>query len=267
MKENTVKPKKSLGQHFLRDTNVLRKIVQSLNLRDGDIVVEIGAGDGALTRLLVEYPILLLAVEVDHRVIPLLQKEFGPRIRLYHQDIRTINISELCYTYRKQLRIVGNIPYYLTSSILFHLFNHHSAIVDATLMVQREVAQRIVAQPNSKAYGILSVVSQFYTDPTLLFTISRNVFYPKPTVNSALVRFLFRHTIADVNEALFLSIVKATFGKRRKTLKNSLQYFGLSPAMLRTLPLNLNRRPETLTLREFLQLTQHVSQLSQHGHE
>lgn len=263
MNSHSVHPKKSLGQHFLRDKNILRKIVHALELQAGDVVLEIGPGDGALTRLLAEQPVTLLAVEIDQRVVPLLQREFGDRLQLYHTDIRSINFHELYQEHRKHLRVVGNIPYYLTSDILFHLFHYHEVLADATLMMQREVAQRIVAVPNSKTYGILSVVAHFYSTPTLLFHVSRHVFYPKPAVDSAVVRFVFNHTLPQVDETLFLNLVKATFGKRRKTLRNSLQYFGLSDNILTSLPLDLSRRPESLSLGEFLQLTQYVSRYYQ----
>lgn len=260
-----LRPKKSLGQHFLRDSNILRKIVDSLALKNDDVVLEIGAGEGALTRLLVTYPITLFAVELDDRVIPQLTTEFGSRARILHADICKLNLQEL--SGGRSLRVVGNIPYYLTSEILFHLFRYHTVITDATLMMQLEVAQRLVAQPNSKEYGILSVATQFYGKPELLFRVSRNVFFPKPSVDSAVLRISMNTVLPTIDVQLFSAVVRGTFGKRRKTLRNSLKYLGVPPEIITSLPLDVARRPESLTVDDFILLTQHLSHISLDGHE
>ena len=246
------KPIKSLGQNFLRDENILRKIVEGLNLHDGDIVVEIGPGQGALTKYLVDRPITLIGIEVDRRAIDILQQNFGDKMTLHHISVLDANLHTISEKYRKKLRIVGNIPYYLSSEILFWLFDARTVVTDATIMMQLEVAQRLIAPPKNKEYGILSVFIQFYTECEMLFKVSRNCFYPKPTVDSAVVRLNFKDQLPQVDEKLFRSIVRATFGKRRKTLRNGLKSLELEDTMLDQIPFDLKRRPEDLSVSEFI---------------
>ena len=250
-----LKPFKSLGQNFLRDENVLRKIVESLNFHDGDIVVEIGPGQGALTKHLVRLPITLIGIEVDRRAIDILEQNFGDKMTLLHISVLDANLHSIYEKNRKKLRIVGNIPYYLTSEILFWLFDARTVVADATMMMQLEVAQRLVASPKNKEYGILSVFSRFYTECEMLFKVSRNCFFPKPSVDSAVVRLNFKGQLPQVDEKLFRSIVRATFGKRRKTLRNGLKSLNLDGGALDQIPFDLTRRPEDLSVDEFLFLT------------
>jgi 16S rRNA (adenine1518-N6/adenine1519-N6)-dimethyltransferase len=249
------KPIKSLGQNFLRDENVLRKIVESLNLREGDLVIEIGPGQGALTKHLIDLPITLIGIEVDRRAIDILQQNFGDKMTLHHISVLDANIHTISEKYRKKLRIVGNIPYYLTSEILFWLFDARMVIVDATMMMQLEVAHRLTAPPKNKEYGILSIFTQFYTECEMLFKVSRNCFYPKPDVDSAVVRLNFKSQLPQCDEKLFRSIVRATFGKRRKTLRNGLKSLELDDTVLDQIPFDLKRRPEDLSVDEFILLT------------
>ena len=246
------KPIKSLGQNFLRDENILRKIVESLNLHEGDIVIEIGPGQGALTKHLVDLPITLIGIEVDRRAIDILEQNFGDKMTLYHISVLDANLHTISDKHRKKLRIVGNIPYYLTSEILFWLFDARTVVTDATIMMQLEVAQRLVASPKNKEYGILSVFTQFYTECEMLFKVSRNCFYPKPSVDSAVVRLNFKDQLPQCDEKLFRSIVRATFGKRRKTLRNGLKSLELEDTALDQIPFDLKRRPEDLSVDEFL---------------
>jgi 16S rRNA (adenine1518-N6/adenine1519-N6)-dimethyltransferase len=255
------KPIKSLGQNFLRDENILRKIVESLKLHDGDIVVEIGPGQGALTKHLVEFPITLIGIEVDQRAIDLLQQNFGNTMTIYHTSVLDANMHTLSEKHQKKLKIVGNIPYYLTSEILFWLFDARMVITDATIMMQLEVARRLVAPPKNKEYGILSIFTQFYTDCEILFKVSRNCFYPKPSVDSAVVRLNFKDTLPQVDEKLFRSVVRATFGKRRKTLRNGLKSLELDDEILDLVPFDLKKRPEDLSVDEFLSLSESLRKI------
>jgi len=252
-------PKKSLGQNFLRDDNVARKIVESLHGRPEDTVLEIGPGQGALTRLLSAVCSNLIAVEVDERAIELLKETFGDSIEIVHADVRTISLSEAARRREGRIRVVGNIPYNLTSEILFWLIDQHDSVEDAVLMVQLEVARRFVARPKTKDYGILSVFVQFYTEAELLFKVSRNSFFPRPSVDSAVVRLSFKRKTPDCDEELFRTIVRGTFGKRRKTLRNGLRYLGFSDAQLESSRFDLGRRPDSLTLHDFLELTAELS--------
>ncbi len=256
-------PKKSLGQNFLRDENVARKIVDGLHLRPSDAVIEIGPGQGALTKHLCSQTATVVAIEVDERAIAVLRETLGGSVRLIHADVLDVSLKSLSHELKSGLRVVGNIPYNITSDILFWLFENHEVVEDATLMVQLEVAHRFVAQPRSKDYGILAVSVQLYSRPEFLFKVSRNSFYPKPNVDSAVVRLSFRRELPDCNEQLFRTVVRGTFGKRRKTLRNGLKYMGFSDEQLSNIAFDLSRRPESLTLEEFLGLTRELSHFSE----
>lgn len=256
-----LRPKKSLGQNFLRDENILRKIVESMKLVTGDVVVEIGPGQGALTKHLVEQPVELIGIEIDKRAIELLQQSVAGTMTLLHANILDVHLQELSKGRQKKLRVVGNIPYHLTSEILFWLFGARASVTDATLMMQLEVARRIVAPPKKKEYGILSVFTQFYTDCEVLFKVSRNCFFPRPEVDSAMVRLNFKEQLPECDEELFRSIVRATFGKRRKTLLNGLKSMGFNERVLGQISFDLKKRPEELSGADFLILTNTVSQI------
>jgi len=248
-------PKKSLGQNFLRDENVARKIVKSLRLRPNDAVVEIGPGQGSLTKHLCAATTRLVGIEIDDRAIAVLRETLGSGVTLIHSDVLNISLEDLARQVGVRIRVVGNIPYNITSDILFWLFGGRRVLEDATLMVQLEVARRLVARPRTKEYGILSVFTQFYAKPELLFKVSRNSFYPKPDVDSAVMHLEFPATLLSCDESLFRSVVRSTFGKRRKTLRNGLRYMGFSDHELDSLAFDLKRRPESLSLEEFLALT------------
>ncbi len=254
-------PKKSLGQNFLQDDNIARKIVESLHVQRGDHLVEIGPGQGALTRYLRELTDQLTVIEVDRRAVEELRERWGSSLHIMHADVLQVSLAELRGAAAGRLRVVGNIPYYITSEIVFWLFDQRACVSDATLMVQWEVARRFIALPRTKEYGILSVFAQFYTEPRLLFKVSRNSFYPRPNVDSAVVQFTFKSALEAGNEELFRKVVRATFGKRRKTLKNGLRYMGIEERALNKLAFDLTQRPEDLTYHEFLQLTSLVEPL------
>ncbi|MBI3005906.1 MAG: ribosomal RNA small subunit methyltransferase A [Ignavibacteriales bacterium] len=248
-----IAPKKSLGQNFLKDENVARKIVEGLRLKSADVVVEIGPGRGALTKHLLQRSTTIIGIEVDARAIDLLDETFGKELRVIKDDVLNVRLAELSPA--KKLRIIGNIPYYITSEILFWLFEQKESISDATLMMQLEVAQRLTASPRAKAFGILSIFTQLYTKPEVLFKVSRNCFYPKPNVDSAVVHLDFSTSLPPCNITLFKNIVRTTFGKRRKTLRNGLKDLGFSEEQLDGIRFDLKKRPEELTLQDFLLLT------------
>lgn len=219
-----ITPRKSLGQNFLRDPNMIRKIVSSLRAPDGAAVVEIGPGMGALTgHLLQRYP-TMRAVEVDERAVAYLKEEY-PSLRVEHQDVLSVDWKAWAQEAEGPLYVIGNLPYYITTPILFSLLDALEYVQEVVVMMQLEVAERIVAQPRTKAYGTLSVQLQLLTEPELLFRVSRNVFFPKPAVTSAVVRFTFtpnRPALAGLDVDFFRTIVRAAFQQRRKTLRNSL---------------------------------------------
>lgn len=249
------RPRKSLGQNFLKDENILRKIVERLHLGAGEAVVEIGPGQGALTKHLILKPITLIGIDIDERAIKLLRQTIGEKVVFIHANVLDVDLRKISDKCRKKLRIVGNIPYYLTSEILFWLFDARTVITDATIMMQLEVAQRLTATAGNKEYGILSVLSQFYTECEMLFKVSRNCFYPKPEVDSAVVHLNFKDSLPYVDEKLLRSIVRATFGRRRKTLRNGLKSLGFEDAVLDQIQLDLKKRPEELSVDEFVNLS------------
>jgi 16S rRNA (adenine1518-N6/adenine1519-N6)-dimethyltransferase len=248
-------PRKSLGQNFLRDDNILRKIVDAIDPKPGETILEIGPGPGVLTKPLVESGAHILAVEVDTRAVDLLIENFGDRLRLIHADIRTVDLSSLISESGRTIRIAGNIPYYLTSEILFWILDQRRVVSDVLLMVQLEVARRLVAEAGTKEYGILSVFMKHYTECRMLFKVSRNCFFPRPDVDSAVIQMRMRTDVPAVDDMLFRTVVRSTFGKRRKTLRNGLKSAGWTDAQLDTIEFNLTRRPEELTAKDFVRLS------------
>ena len=258
------KPKKRFGQHFLKDHNILNKIVNEINYKPDDIVLEIGPGYGALTEKL--FPLIknFTAVEIDRNAAQHLKHSFE-KINLIEKDFMDIEFDKLISTKGQKLRIVGNIPYNLTSPILFKLFENNKFISDAVIMVQHEVARRITAERDSKEYGILSVLASFFSETKFCFKISPNVFYPKPKVYSALIHLYFKELTSTVEEQkLFIKIVKAAFGKRRKILKNSLSNSIFNEIDFTGSGIDLSLRAENLSVKDFKTLTDYV--LSNTGH-
>lgn len=219
-----ITPKKSLGQNFLIDRNISTKIVREFDPKPEDTVVEIGPGEGALTGMLQESGCRLIAVELDPRAAARIREEYGTRIEVIEDDFLRLDLHEIASRYgAERIRVIGNIPYYITSPILFHLIDQRSILSDAMLMMQREVADRLVAKTRTKDYGVLSVMTQTYAEPKRLFDVGARCFFPPPNVTSAIVRLQFRDSegIAGI-EKEHRQIVKAAFGQRRKTLRNSL---------------------------------------------
>ena len=261
------KQKQSLGQNFLVDDNIAQKIARELHLEPDDVLIEIGSGLGALTKHLIGRVRHLIMVEIDRRVIEKLRSEFfSSAVTIVNMDFLQVRLSDWEKKYGTKLRIVGNIPYHLTSPILFKTFEEHSSVRDLTIMVQREVGRRIVAKPSTKDYGILSVFSHFYGDPKILFTVSPNCFYPKPKVFSAVLRVEFFETpLHRVNADTFSTVVHTTFGKRRKTLRNGLKYLPFDEAVVQSILKKTNfpleKRPEQLGVSDFAELTRQIEHL------
>lgn len=253
-----IRPKQSLGQNFLVDDNIVRNIARDIAPRPGDTVVEIGPGLGALTRVLAPLVRRLVLIEIDERAVAELRKEFtAPGVEIVHADILDVALASLGGPGR--LRVVGNIPYHLTSPILFKAFEEHALVEDLTVMIQREVAQRILAAPGSRDYGILGAMTRFFAEPRMLFTVSRNCFYPKPDVTSAVIQLRFLDApAAAADPALYAAVVKTAFGKRRKMLRNSLLYLPydeeIVAAVMAAHPGLMEERPEHLGVAEFAAL-------------
>jgi 16S rRNA (adenine1518-N6/adenine1519-N6)-dimethyltransferase len=254
-----IRPRKALGQHFLRDPGVVRRIVEAIDPRPSDTLLEIGPGEGALTAPLAGSAGRLVVIEVDPRAIEHLRREYAGRgVRVMHADILATDLTALAHETAPdgRLRVAGNIPYNITSPILFHLLDHRGVIRDATLMMQREVAQRLASPPGSRLYGIPSVLFGLLADIETLFDVPPGAFFPKPKVTSTVLRITPlgapRYPVDDFE--FFRRMVRGGFGQRRKTLRNSLRAFcGGEP---RGVPsaIDLGARPEDLGQEEFARL-------------
>jgi 16S rRNA (adenine1518-N6/adenine1519-N6)-dimethyltransferase len=251
-----VKPLKRFGQNYLHDKNIIKKIVGEINPLPDDTILEIGPGRGALTELIYDKTENFIAVEIDTRVIEELQSKF-PGLQLIQKDFLKVDISTIYDSNKKKLRIIGNIPYNLTSSIIFKAIRNSEMIEDAVLMVQNEVAKRMTAKQGSKDYGILTVLLDYFTDTQVCFNVSPNAFYPKPKVTSAVVHLSFKElSISKEKREMFISIVKACFGNRRKTLKNSLSNSIFKELNFSNSGIDLSLRAEQLDVKDFLVLTE-----------
>jgi len=249
-------PKKRLGQNFLIDPNILRKIVTVISPRPQDIIVEIGPGRGALTDWLVQSGSEIHAIEIDKDLIPELQMKFGcfPNFHLWNADALDFDLSTLCKP-NSRLRIVGNIPYNITSPIIFKIFDNIEIVQDVTFLVQREIARRISASPNSKDYGILGVLSNYFSTPKLEFIVSPHVFRPMPKVFSAVITLTIKQIDSDLEfRKMLIKTVKTAFNQRRKILSNALGVM-LKEQGTDDCPIDLNRRAEMLTVYEFTELS------------
>ncbi len=257
----SITPKKSLGQHFLKDANIRDKIIDQLEAGPDDRVVEIGPGTGALTGHLAARFARLEAVEIDARAVAHLTEKM-PALKVHHGDVITYDWVAHSKLYGEKLHVIGNLPYYVTSQVIFSLLDAHHYISEAVLMMQREVAERLVAVPRTKAYGILSVAVQQLAIPHLAFRVSRNVFFPKPDVESAVVRLEFKHTTPDLDlsEAAWLrKVVRTAFNQRRKTLRNSLSR--LTSEISRDVPDEWRtKRAEELSPADFVELARYLKQ-------
>lgn len=251
-------PKRSLGQNFLVDRNIARKVVNAVGAGTEDVVVEIGPGHGSLTRLLVGTVRRLIVVELDARAVAFLQKEFpGGSVEIVHQDFLQFDLGGIAGDEGTIVRVLGNIPYNITSPILFHLLANRQSVKNATLMVQREVARRVIAAPGSKEYGIPSVLCQYFAVVRKLFDVPPTVFVPKPDVWSSVIQIEPRAepSFPARSEDFFRAMVRATFGQRRKMLRHSLRNF-----LDADLPdigdeISLRRRPESLSVEELVHLS------------
>ncbi|WP_372634914.1 16S rRNA (adenine(1518)-N(6)/adenine(1519)-N(6))-dimethyltransferase RsmA [Fodinibius sp.] len=249
----SIRPKKSLGQHFLTDENIIEKIADAIPAEAGERVIEIGPGTGALTGALVRRFDDLLAVELDERAIELLHRKFeGLEIR--HANVLDVDWGELSAG-KSKTHVVGNLPYYITSQILFSLLAQRHHLSDAVLMMQKEVAERLVSDIRTKAYGILSVQTQLMSSPEILFPVSRQCFSPRPNVDSAMVKLTFDKGRLNCSDQHLKTVVRTAFNQRRKKLSNALKPIiskdQLPPAF------DFDKRAEAWPPSEYEKLTAH----------
>ena len=248
-----VRPKKHLGQHFLTDASIARRIAQSVAPEGLDAILEIGPGMGILTKPLLEGPVETWVAEIDHESVSYLQAHF-PKLsqRILEGDFLKMDLRALFPG--KQVGIIGNFPYNISSQILFRVLDFKDMIPAAGGMFQKEVAQRVASGPGSKDYGILSVVLQAYYEVTYLFTVDEGSFNPPPKVKTGVIQLIRRpHPLIATPYPPFLKVVKTAFGQRRKTLRNALK--GLTLAQPTELPY-ADKRAEQLTVVQFDEIAQ-----------
>lgn len=253
----TVKPKKALGQHFLRDLSIAQRIAGTTDARADLPILEIGPGTGVLTQYLIQSGRPLKVVELDVESVDYLHENFAG-LDVIDGDFLKLDLSQLFGG--GQFVLTGNYPYNISSQIFFKLLDNMDLIPCCTGMLQKEVAERICAGPGNKTYGILSVLIQAWYDTEYLFTVHENVFDPPPKVKSGVIR-ITRNSRNDLgcNSTLFKKIVKSTFGMRRKMLRNSLkQVTGGSDVPLPSCQEMLDKRPEQLSVQDFIELTNAV---------
>ena len=256
---NKVSPLKRFGQNYLQDQNIIKKIISEIDPKENELIIEIGPGQGAITQKLLESKAHLTAIEIDKRVIDELQTRYTD-LHLLQSDFLKLNLNQFIDSSEKKLRVVGNIPYNITSPILFKLFENNTIVSDSVFMVQYEVAKRMTAKMGSKDYGILSVLLEYFGNTKLAFKVSPNVFYPKPNVDSAVVHIYFNDKRDNPEfNLMFKSIVKSAFGNRRKTLKNSLSNGIFAEVNFSKCGIDLSLRAEQLNVDDFIQLTEFVS--------
>ena len=261
--------KKSFGQNFLTDTNILQKIVDTAEIDDQVNVIEIGPGIGALTEFLAERAAQVMAFEIDHRLVPILAdtlRDFN-NVTVVNEDILKVDLAQHIQNFKNPdlpIKVVANLPYYITTPILMHLIESGIPFSEFVVMMQKEVADRISAQPNTKAYGSLSIAVQYYMTAKVAFIVPRTVFVPAPNVDSAILKMVRRPepAVAVEDESFFFKISKASFTHRRKTLWNNLTgYFGKTEEVKDKLTKALDQaglspsvRGEALSLAEFASL-------------
>ncbi len=274
MADHNLSLKKSLGQHFLVDERVLDRIIDAAELDGSTGVLEIGPGMGALTERLADRAGWVLAVEIDGRLIPILRELFvdRPRVTVVHGDALQVDLKALMDRHlgsAERFSVVANLPYYATSPILMRLLEERLPLDRIVVMIQKEVAERIMAEPGTKEYGSLSVAVRYFAEVFRVCGVPRNCFVPRPQVDSAVIGLRIRREplVSVRNEPLFFRMVRAAFSQRRKTLANALSsslFGGKRKAelenLLKEIGIDPNRRGETLTLEEFAQVSDILDQ-------
>ena len=274
LKAWNLRARKELGQNFLKDTQVAERIVERADLVPDDVVLEIGAGLGVMTIAAARKAGKVIAVEKDRQLVPLLRAELlvhgFSHVRICEENILSVPLTQLAGPDSLPLVVIGNLPYNISSQIVVKLIQERQRVNRAVLMFQKELAERLCAGPGTKVYGRLSVILQYCADLTYLFDVRATQFHPRPKVDSAVLGIRFKsHILQPVNdEQLFARVVQAAFGQRRKTLRNSLSggFLPLDSSsavkVLEACGIDPRRRAETLSVQEFVMLTNEVGTLS-----
>lgn len=264
LEKHNFKFSKALGQNFLIDGNIVRKIVESAQITKDDYVLEVGPGMGTLTEELALNAKKVIAVEIDRKLGPVLKDTLGQynNVEIIFGDILKLDLEEIIKEKMedKKIKVVANLPYYITTPIIAKFLEEGYNIDSINVMVQKEVAERISASPDRKSYGSLSVFAQFYSDPTIVLNIPKSVFIPQPKVDSAVIRLKIDNKYPNIDRDKFFKVVKAAFSKRRKTILNTLSS-GLDLSkedvrgVLEESQLDPNKRAENLTIEDFISIS------------
>ncbi len=256
---NKVKPLKKYGQNFLLNENYADKIVDSLEGQHDDIIIEIGPGDGILTKRLIKKKIRnIIAIEIDPRLSELLEHTYTNELTVIQKNVLDVSFSD--FDFGSGVKIIGNIPYHITSKILFKIIEGGPSIKRAVLMIQREVADRLLAKPRAKAYGYLTVITQYHNKVQRILEVDREYFYPVPKVDSTVISLESKDLTSDLNDyILFRQILKTVFQQRRKMLRNSLKKLLKAKHMDIIKSINLNLRPEELSVDDYISLSNEIS--------
>ena len=262
---------KKFGQNFLIDPHVLDKIINAAEITKEDCVIEIGPGIGSVTQALIDNAGKVISIEIDDQLIPILTEQFGgcENFRLIHKDVLKVDLHKLIAeeSPNRRIKVVANLPYYITTPIIMMLLEHNLPIESITVMVQKEVADRMASGPGSKQYGAITVAMKYYCDTYLVANVPQNCFMPRPNVDSAVIKLtLHQESIVDINdEEQLLKIIKAAFSQRRKTLLNTLASnvnLGLSKEEIKNIldesGIGASTRGETLSLDDYAMLSNYI---------
>jgi len=258
-------PQKRLGQHFLVDRNILAKVIRTAQVEKGDVVLEVGPGLGEMTLALAQHAKKVIAVEIDSKLAVILKQKVRDfsNVEVVKSDILKMDFSQFLRKERHPIKVVANLPYQITTPLLFRFIESKEAFSTLTLMLQKEVAERMVASPGRKEYGPLSIFIQMFSDVSIRLFIKPSAFFPPPKVESAVVRMSFKEkpVVKLEAEEWFKKVVKGCFGYRRKTLMNALKHSGLPlpqsvESRMEKIGIDPRRRPETLTIQEFVHLAE-----------
>ncbi|MFD1736891.1 16S rRNA (adenine(1518)-N(6)/adenine(1519)-N(6))-dimethyltransferase RsmA [Bacillus salitolerans] len=260
--------KKSLGQNFLIDTNILQNIVDYAELTEESCVIEIGPGIGALTEQLAKRAKKVVAFEIDQRLLPILNDTLAPydNVQIIHQDVLEADVNKVIgeqFGDTKDIMVVANLPYYVTTPILMKLLEDHIPLRGIVVMLQKEVAERMAASPSTKDYGSLSIAVQYYTEAKTVMIVPKTVFVPQPNVDSAVIRLIRRKNppVSLLDESFFFKVVRASFAQRRKTILNNLSHnlnmFDKETilSVLQEVEILPERRGESLSIEDFAKLS------------
>ena len=270
VKKYNFKFSKSLGQNFLTDESVLIDIVEGAEVNSEDLVIEIGPGVGSLTAKLLCKAKRVVSIELDNDLIPILETELGeePNFTLIHNDALKVDFNEIIGE-EKSVKLVANLPYYVTTPIIARLLKEDYKFKSLTIMIQKEVAERIDAEPNCKEYGALSLMVQYYCNTKIIRRVSPSCFIPRPKVDSIVIRLdkLTQPRVNVKDEKLMFDIIRNSFNMRRKTLWNGVKFLGLPKESLESAfekaGIDPKRRGETLTLEEFASLSDEICNIKQ----